>query len=102
MAEWIETYRGAVHAWQEDHNGHMNVTHYVAKFDEGTWPFLAMPCELSARKPRYVHRMIDAETAEEIAEMELIGVHTDRKTRRARPFPDEIRANGARLLGEAA
>ena len=58
--------------------------------------------EMSARKLRYVHRMIDAETAEEVAEMELIGVHIDRETRRACPFPDEIRANGARLLGGVA
>ena len=141
MAEWIETYRGAVYAWQEDHNGHMNVTHYVAKFDEGTWQFLAMLGlsrgymdrekrgmaavqqnitykrelvagaviyvetelrEMSARKLRYVHRMINVETGEEVAEMELIGVHIDRETRRACPFPEEIRATGARLLGEAA
>jgi len=140
VTEWVETYRGAVYVWQEDHNGHMNVTHYVAKFDEGTWQFLVMLGlsrgymdrekkgmaavqqnitykreliagnvvyvetglrEFSARKLRYAHRMINAETGEEVAEMELIGVHIDRETRRACPFPDEIRANCARFLGEA-
>ncbi|MHA1537765.1 MAG: acyl-CoA thioesterase [Alphaproteobacteria bacterium] len=141
MAEWVETYRGAVYRWQEDHNGHMNVTHYVAKFDEGTWQFLAMLGlnrgymdrekrgmaavqqnitykrelvagdtvyvetelrEMSARKLRYVHRMIDAQTSEEVAEMELTGVHIDAQTRRACPFPDAIRATGARFLGARA
>jgi acyl-CoA thioester hydrolase len=37
----IETYRGAVFPWECDWNGHMNVRFYVAKFDEGTWNFLA-------------------------------------------------------------
>jgi acyl-CoA thioester hydrolase len=33
------TYAGAVYPWQCDHMGHMNVTGYVAKFDEATWAF---------------------------------------------------------------
>ncbi len=37
----IETYRGFVYPWQMDHIGHMNVQFYAAKFDEGTWHFLA-------------------------------------------------------------
>jgi acyl-CoA thioester hydrolase len=36
-----ETYRGAVFPWECDANGHMNVRFYVAKFDEGTWQFMA-------------------------------------------------------------
>lgn len=31
------TYRGMVYPWQCDHMGHMNVMHYVGKFDEATW-----------------------------------------------------------------
>ena len=31
------TYRGTVAAWHCDHMGHMNVMHYVGKFDEATW-----------------------------------------------------------------
>jgi acyl-CoA thioester hydrolase len=31
------TYRGVVYPWQCDHMGHMNVAHYVGKFDEATW-----------------------------------------------------------------
>ena len=33
------TYRGAVAEWHCDHMGHMNVMHYVGKFDEATWNF---------------------------------------------------------------
>ncbi len=33
----LETYRGTVYPNQIDHMGHMNVQHYVAKFDEATW-----------------------------------------------------------------
>jgi len=37
----FETYRGTVYPWHCDFNGHMNVMHYVGKFDEATWHFLA-------------------------------------------------------------
>ncbi len=35
------TYRGVVYPWQCDHMGHMNVMHYVGKFDEATWALFA-------------------------------------------------------------
>lgn len=35
------TYRGLVYPWHCDHVGHMNVMHYVGKFDEATWNFFA-------------------------------------------------------------
>ena len=37
----FETYRGTVYPWHCDFNGHMNVMHYVGKFDEATWHFFA-------------------------------------------------------------
>jgi acyl-CoA thioester hydrolase len=37
MAEPLLTYRGTVYPWHCDHVGHMNVMHYVGKFDEATW-----------------------------------------------------------------
>ncbi len=37
----IETYRGAIYPWHCDFIGHMNVMHYVGKFDQATWHFLA-------------------------------------------------------------
>ena len=37
----LVTYRGAVYPSECDHMGHMNVSHYVAKFDEATWQLFA-------------------------------------------------------------
>jgi acyl-CoA thioester hydrolase len=37
----FETYRGFVYPWCVDHLGHMNVQHYVARFDEASWHLLA-------------------------------------------------------------
>ena len=39
MSGGIPTYRGVVYPWHCDHVGHMNVMHYVGKFDEATWFF---------------------------------------------------------------
>ena len=36
------TYRGTVYPWHCDHMGHMNVMHYVGKFDEATWQFFRL------------------------------------------------------------
>lgn len=36
----METYRGTVYPWHCDFVGHMNVMHYVGKFDQATWNFL--------------------------------------------------------------
>lgn len=37
----IETYRGTIFPWECDFFDHVNVRHYVAKFDEATWQFMA-------------------------------------------------------------
>ena len=37
----IETYRGTVYPWHCDFNDHMNVMHYMGRFDEATWHFMA-------------------------------------------------------------
>lgn len=37
----VESYRGTVYPWHCDFNNHMNVQHYVGKFDEATWHFMA-------------------------------------------------------------
>ena len=39
--EDLITYRGAVYPWHCDHMGHMNVMHYVGKFDEALWNLFA-------------------------------------------------------------
>jgi acyl-CoA thioester hydrolase len=41
MTEMLLTHRGVVYPWQCDHNGHLNVMHYAAKFDEATWHMFA-------------------------------------------------------------
>lgn len=38
---WLDTYRGTVYPRHLDHMGHMNVAHYVEKFDEGVWHLFA-------------------------------------------------------------
>lgn len=39
--EPLETHRGTVYPWEIDHMGHMNVQHYVARFDSATWHLFA-------------------------------------------------------------
>ena len=39
LAEPMQTYSGVVYPWHCDHVGHMNVMHYMGKFDEATWFF---------------------------------------------------------------
>ncbi|MEM9917970.1 MAG: thioesterase family protein [Bacteroidota bacterium] len=41
MMDWIETNKGVVFPWHCDFNNHMNVMHYVGKFDEATWHLFA-------------------------------------------------------------
>ncbi len=35
------TYRGVVTQWHCDHVGHLNIAHYVSRFDEAHWAFFA-------------------------------------------------------------
>jgi len=39
MTQPLQTYSGVVYPWHCDHVGHMNVMHYMGKFDEATWFF---------------------------------------------------------------
>jgi len=41
LSTHILTYRGTVYPWHCDHMGHINVSFYVAKFDEATWQLFA-------------------------------------------------------------
>ena len=41
LDRWLETYRGTVYPRHLDHMDHMNVAHYVEKFDEGVWHLFA-------------------------------------------------------------
>ena len=51
---------------------------------------------------RYEHVMYLGDTDEVAASAELTGVHLDRKTRKATPFPADILARGRRLIAEGA
>lgn len=41
MADWIETFKGAVLASEYDPSAHMNTQIYVSRFDQATWFLLA-------------------------------------------------------------
>lgn len=42
MAGHVETFRGAVSPWEIDIMGHMNVRHYMAKYDDATLQLFGM------------------------------------------------------------
>ena len=41
MKGFIETYRGVVYPWHCDHQGHLNIMHYVGMFDMAFWHHLS-------------------------------------------------------------
>ncbi len=66
-------------------------THYRRELHAGS--LIRITSELLEARPkvlRFIHRMYDAESGEEIADSELTAVHLDMATRRATPFPAEI------------
>ena len=46
--------------------------------------------EMKPKTLRFLHRMYDAESGEEVASSELVGVHIDTDTRKAAPFAQDI------------
>jgi acyl-CoA thioester hydrolase len=60
--------------------------------------------ELGAKTLRYLHRMRNSETAEEVASMDLLVGYLDKATRRMAPLPDVVaaRARAALPLVEAS
>jgi acyl-CoA thioester hydrolase len=52
--------------------------------------------EMKPKTIRFVHRMYDIESGEEVASTELVGAHIDTAARKAVPFPKDIvkRQNG--------
>lgn len=68
-------------------------TRYKRELHAGA--LLRITSELLEAKPkvvRFIHRMYDAETGEEIADSELTAAHLDTESRRATPFPEDILA----------
>ncbi len=56
MADWIETFRGAVMASEYDSDAHMNSVLYVSRFDQATWFLLGLvditPQQMKAQNQR--------------------------------------------------
>ena len=46
--------------------------------------------EMKPKTIRFLHRMYDTESGEEVASTELVGAHIDTDARKAVPFPEEI------------
>ena len=46
--------------------------------------------EMKPKTVRFLHRMYDTESGEEVASSELVGAHIDTGARKAVPFPDDI------------
>ena len=53
--------------------------------------------EITERKLHFIHRMHDVADDEVVASGDMIGVHIDRKTHKATPFPEDILAAGREL-----
>jgi acyl-CoA thioester hydrolase len=46
--------------------------------------------EMKPKTIRFLHRMYDSESGEEVATTEIVGAHIDTGARKAVPFPDDI------------
>lgn len=56
--------------------------------------------ELEGKKIRFIHEMINGETGEPAATTELMGLHLNTEIRKSCPFPDDILANGRRMIAD--
>jgi len=80
MGHFIETYRGAVQAWECDHLGHMNVQFYIARVSDAAWtvshalgltPSVSRDLKIGLAAVRY-----EAEFRRELRPGDLIHVET--------------------------
>ncbi|MEL0113513.1 MAG: thioesterase family protein [Rickettsiales bacterium] len=55
--------------------------------------------ETGARKIRFIHRMYETISGEEVASSDITGVHIDRVRRRSTPFPEHILAKAQEMMG---
>jgi acyl-CoA thioester hydrolase len=120
--------------------GHMNVSYYVAKFDEATWQLFAaigltrprldaerigmagleqhieykrelLPgdvvtvtsrvLEVRDKVIRFEHEMRNDVTGDVAARMLVVAAHLDAVARRARSFPDDVRAKAQAMIAAA-
>jgi acyl-CoA thioester hydrolase len=54
--------------------------------------------EMKPKTIRFLHRMYDTESAEEVATSELVGAHLDTDARKSVPFPEDIVRRQAGLI----
>lgn len=57
MADWTETFKGAIPTTEYDPNAYMNTQTYVSRFDQATW-FLLSTIGITPRKAREFGRRI--------------------------------------------
>ena len=58
--------------------------------------------ELGRTSIRFIHRMYDTETKEEVAVTELVGVYFDTSIRTSAPLPEFVREKAEELLADRA
>ena len=58
--------------------------------------------EIKSKTVRFRHRMYNAETGEEVAVTDLVGVHLDTAARRSIPLPEEILDRARQLPAKSA
>ena len=58
--------------------------------------------EMKPKSIRFLHRMYNIESGEEVASSELVGVHIDAGTRKAVPFAEDILRRQAGFIDAAA
>lgn len=56
------------------------------------------PLEITQKVVRFIHHMYNAETGQELASNECIGVHFDRNSRKSCPLPDAVRDKFVALM----
>jgi acyl-CoA thioester hydrolase len=58
--------------------------------------------EMKPKTIRFLHRMVDTESGEEVATAEIVGAHIDTDARKAVPFADEIVKRQTGFIGAGA
>jgi acyl-CoA thioester hydrolase len=58
--------------------------------------------EMKPKTIRFLHRMFDTESGEEVATTELVGAHIDTEARKAVPFPQDIVKRQEKIIAARA
>ena len=78
--ELLLTYRGTVYPWHLDHMEHMNIQHYMAKFDEAVWNLFhrigLTPSYLRAENRGMAALETNVRYLKELFAGDVVGVHS--------------------------